>query len=84
MHIWRQAVMYALASTGEVLISIVGLEYCYSEAPLKLRSTMAAIWFLMVGIANVPPMFITKKEYFPALTVFAKKNYSFARKNFII
>ena len=70
MHIWRQAVMYALASTGEVLISIVGLEYCYSEAPLKLRSTMAAIWFLMVGIANVPPMFITKKEYFPGLTVF--------------
>merc|ERR1711988_1446506 len=77
-HIWLQAIMFSIASTAEVLISIVGLEYCYSEAPLKLRSTMAAIWFLMVGFANVPPMFLTKKEYFPVLNSHSMKMYQLA------
>lgn len=77
-HIWKQAVMYLIGSIAEVLISIVGLEYCYSEAPPRFRSVMQSIWLATVGLGNLPPIFLTKESIFPSLNKHSLKIYQAA------
>ncbi|MES2731948.1 MAG: POT family MFS transporter [Bacteroidota bacterium] len=48
-----QLIAYFILSAGEVLVSITGLEYAYTQAPKSMKSTMSAIWFLMVAIGNL-------------------------------
>lgn len=51
--VWWQIFAYMVLSAGEVLVSITGLEYAYTQAPKSMKSTMAAIWLLTVAIGNL-------------------------------
>ncbi|MEO6149645.1 MAG: POT family MFS transporter [Mucilaginibacter sp.] len=51
--VWWQVFAYIILSAGEVLVSITGLEYAYTQAPKSMKSTMTAIWFLTVALGNV-------------------------------
>jgi POT family proton-dependent oligopeptide transporter len=51
--VWWQVLAYMILSAGEVLVSITGLEYAYTQAPKSMKSTMTAIWLLTVAIGNV-------------------------------
>ena len=51
--VWWQILAYAILSAGEVLVSITGLEYAYTQAPKTMKSTMSAMWFLTVALGNV-------------------------------
>ena len=48
-----QIFAYLILSAGEVLVSITGLEYAYTQSPKAMKSTMSAIWFLTVALGNV-------------------------------
>ena len=51
--VWWQILAYAVLSAAEVLVSITGLEYAYTQAPKSMKSTMSAIWLLTVAVGNV-------------------------------
>jgi len=51
--VWWQILAYGILSAGEVLVSITGLEYAYTQSPKSMKSTMTAIWLLTVSIGNV-------------------------------
>ncbi|HEX8376455.1 MAG TPA: POT family MFS transporter [Pedobacter sp.] len=51
--VWWQILAYAILSAGEVLVSITGLEYAYTQAPKSMKSTMTAIFLLTVAVGNV-------------------------------
>ncbi|RZK75051.1 MAG: MFS transporter, partial [Pedobacter sp.] len=51
--VWWQILAYMILSAGEVLVSITGLEYAYTQAPKAMKSTMTAIWLLTVAIGNM-------------------------------
>lgn len=51
--VWWQILAYVILSAGEVLVSITGLEYAYTQSPKSMKSTMTAIWFLTVSLGNV-------------------------------
>lgn len=51
--VWWQILAYAILSAGEVLVSITGLEYAYTQSPKSMKSTMAAIFLLTVSIGNL-------------------------------
>jgi POT family proton-dependent oligopeptide transporter len=51
--IWWQVFAYVVLSAAEVLVSITGLEYAYTHAPKSMKSTMTAIWLLVVSIGNL-------------------------------
>jgi POT family proton-dependent oligopeptide transporter len=51
--VWWQVFAYIILSAGEVLVSITGLEYAYTQSPKSMKSTMTAIWFLTVALGNV-------------------------------
>ncbi|RXF72605.1 POT family MFS transporter [Arcticibacter tournemirensis] len=50
--IWWQILAYALLSASEVLISVTGLQYAYTQSPPSMKSTMAALWLMTTAIGN--------------------------------
>ena len=56
--VWWQILAYVVLSIGEILVSITGLEYAYTQAPKAMKSTMNAIWLLTVTIGNLLDAFI--------------------------
>lgn len=51
--VWWQILAYGILSAGEVLVSITGLEYAYTQSPKSMKSTMTAIYLLTVSIGNL-------------------------------
>jgi proton-dependent oligopeptide transporter, POT family len=49
---WWQILAYLLLSAGEVMVSITGLEYAYTNSPKSMKSIMTALWLLTVSLGN--------------------------------
>jgi POT family proton-dependent oligopeptide transporter len=50
--VWWQIFAYAILSAGEVLVSLVGLEYAYTQSPVSMKSTMTAIWYFTYSVGS--------------------------------
>lgn len=44
---------YLLLSAGEVMISITGLEFSYTQAPKSMKSVIMAVWLFSVSLGNL-------------------------------
>lgn len=44
---------YVLLTMGEVMVSITGLEFAYSQAPGRMKSTVMGLWLLTTTAGNV-------------------------------
>ncbi|XP_077583787.1 solute carrier family 15 member 2 [Stigmatopora nigra] len=53
VHIAWQIPQYILITIGEVMFSITGLEFSYSQAPANMKSVLQAGWLLTVAFGNV-------------------------------
>jgi proton-dependent oligopeptide transporter, POT family len=53
LNVMWQVIPYFLLTTGEILISITGLEFAYSQAPRSMKSTIMSLFFLTVFVGNV-------------------------------
>lgn len=51
--IFLQVPQYFLITTGEVLFSVTGLSFAYSQAAPSMKSILTAIWLMTVAIGNV-------------------------------
>ncbi|XP_053327895.1 solute carrier family 15 member 2 [Spea bombifrons] len=52
-HVAWQIPQYVLLSAGEVMYSITGLEFSYSQAPASMKSVLQAGWLLTIAFGNV-------------------------------
>jgi POT family proton-dependent oligopeptide transporter len=52
VNILWQAVPYVIITISEVLVSVTGLEFAYSQAPKRMKSTIMGFWLLTVAIGN--------------------------------
>lgn len=48
-----QLVPYLIITFAEILVSITGLEFAYSQAPKRMKSTIMGFWLLTVALGNV-------------------------------
>ncbi|MDY0906886.1 POT family MFS transporter [Pedobacter sp. CFBP9032] len=48
-----QVLAYAILAAAEVLVSITGLEYAYTQASKSMKSTMIAIWLFTTALGNL-------------------------------
>jgi len=52
-HIGWQIGAYCLVTASEIMVSITGLEFSYTQAPRTLKSFVMAIWLLTVTLGNM-------------------------------
>ncbi|XP_057621043.1 solute carrier family 15 member 2 [Chionomys nivalis] len=48
-----QLPQYILVTAAEVMFSITGLEFSYSQAPSSMKSVLQAAWLLTVAVGNI-------------------------------
>ncbi|XP_059356317.1 solute carrier family 15 member 2-like [Carassius carassius] len=53
IHIAWQIPQYVFITAGEVMFSITGLEFSYSQAPASMKSVLQAGWLMTVAFGNV-------------------------------
>ncbi|XP_041806865.1 solute carrier family 15 member 2 [Chelmon rostratus] len=53
VHVAWQIPQYTMITAGEVLFSITGLEFSYSQAPANMKSVLQGGWLLTVAFGNV-------------------------------
>ena len=52
IHIAWQVIPYTIMTLAEVMISITGLEFAYTQAPKEVKSTIMGCWLLTVALGN--------------------------------
>lgn len=53
IHVFWQLIPFMLLTTAEVLVSVTGLEFAYTQAPRAMKSTILGCWQLCVTVGNV-------------------------------
>jgi POT family proton-dependent oligopeptide transporter len=48
-----QIIPYLIMTVAEVMVSITGLEFAYTQAPKRMKSTVMGFWLLTVSLGNV-------------------------------
>lgn len=51
--IYWQLLAYIILTAGEVMVSITGLEFSYTQAPASLKSVVMALWLLAVSVGSL-------------------------------
>ena len=62
VHVLWQIPQYLVLTMAEVLISITGLEFAYSQAPPSLKSVCSASWLLTVAFGNLMVMILNELD----------------------
>ena len=70
IHALWQALQYGVMTTAEVLVSITGLEFAYTQAPRSMKSTIMGFWLLCVSIGDLIDAFLAPLEKVLTLSQF--------------
>ncbi|CAF0850412.1 unnamed protein product [Adineta steineri] len=60
VHILWQTVQYALMTSAEMLVSITGLVFAYSQAPKRYKSVIMSAWLLTSAIGDLIVVFVAE------------------------
>lgn len=60
VHIGWQVIPYLVITLAEVMVSITGLEFAYSQAPKRMKSVIMGFWLFNVSLGNVLVAVIAK------------------------
>ena len=55
---------YVVMTAGEVMFSVTGLEFAYSQSPSSMKSLLQACWLLTVAFGNVIVVVIAELKFF--------------------
>jgi len=64
VHMLWQVPGYIIMTTGEIMLSITGLEFSYSQSPESMKSVLQAAWLLTVAFGNVIVILIAHAKAF--------------------
>ncbi|MBI4817514.1 MAG: MFS transporter [Deltaproteobacteria bacterium] len=70
VHVLWQVAQYIVMTTAEVLVSVTGLEFAYTQAPRSMKSTIMGFWLLCVTGGNVLVAFLAPLETVLSLSQF--------------
>ncbi|XP_065363169.1 peptide transporter family 1 isoform X1 [Calliphora vicina] len=55
---------YVVMTLGEVMFSVTGLEFSYSQSPVTMKSVLQACWLLTVAFGNVIVVIVAELKFF--------------------
>ena len=64
VSLFLQIPMYILITAGEVMFSITGLEFAYSQAPVSMKAMCQAAWLLTVAFGNLVVIIVAESSAF--------------------
>ncbi len=70
VHALWQILPYLIITTAEVLVSVTGLEFAYTQAPRAMKSTIMSFWLLCVTFGNLLVAFLAPLQKTYSLSVF--------------
>ncbi|GAB6029276.1 hypothetical protein CHUAL_005041 [Chamberlinius hualienensis] len=53
VHMLWEVPQYVIMTAGEIMFSITGLEFSYSQAPASMKSVLTAAWLLTTAFGNL-------------------------------
>ena len=65
-----QILAYLVITTAEVMVSITGLEFAYTQAPKSMKSLIMGFWLFTVAVGNVIVIAFSKMKDLPWETFF--------------
>jgi POT family proton-dependent oligopeptide transporter len=65
INVMWQFFPYLIITMAEVMISITGLEFSYTQAPRSMKSAIMSIWLLTVFFGNLITAYVSKVNFFP-------------------
>ncbi|XP_076872023.1 solute carrier family 15 member 1b [Brachyhypopomus gauderio] len=65
VHMAWQIPQYFLMTSGEVVFSVTGLEFSYSQAPSNMKSVLQAGWLLTVAVGNIIVLIVAEAAKLP-------------------
>ncbi len=75
-----QMIPYLILTCAEIMISITGLEFAYTQAPKSMKSTIMSFWLLTVFVGNLLDATIAELNVFQGAMYF----YFFAGLMFLV
>jgi POT family proton-dependent oligopeptide transporter len=70
VHIGVQLLAYLVITASEVMVSITGLEFAYTQAPRRMKSLIMGFWLLSVSFGNILVALLARLEGLPRATFF--------------
>lgn len=64
LSILWQIPQYLIMTAGEVMFSVTGLAFSYSQAPESMKSVIQALWLLCSALGNLFVVLVTKIQFF--------------------
>ena len=64
IHILWQFPQYFIITASEVMFSVTGLEFSYSQAPASMKSVVQAAWLLTVAFGNIIVICVAEAKLF--------------------
>ncbi len=70
VHIGVQLLAYLAITFGEVMVSVTGLEFAYTQAPRRMKSLLMGLWLLTASVGNLLVALLSKLEDLPRVQFF--------------
>uniref|UniRef100_A0A914YI80 Uncharacterized protein n=1 Tax=Panagrolaimus superbus TaxID=310955 RepID=A0A914YI80_9BILA len=67
LSILWQVPQYIVITAAEILFSITGLEFCYSQAAPSMKAVLQAVWCFTVALGDLIIIIIAELDLFPNL-----------------
>ncbi|HTO98177.1 MAG TPA: POT family MFS transporter [Myxococcales bacterium] len=65
-----QILPYVVLTVGEILVSVTGLEFAYTQAPLAMKSVIQSFWNLTTAAANLAVALASALAFFQGTALF--------------
>lgn len=65
-----QLIPYFILTLSEIMVSITGLEFAYTQAPRSMKSTLMSFWFLTVFAGNLITAYVSEINVFKGASFF--------------
>lgn len=60
-----QLPQYVIITSGEILFSVTGLEFAYSQAPRSMKAVLQAAWLLTTAVGQLVVIIVAETELIP-------------------
>ena len=56
---------FFIITVAEVMISITGLEFAYTQSPPSMKSVLTSFWLLCTSVGNMIVIFVAEAKFMP-------------------